>query len=246
MRGVLLAECLIRVGQLDDAEQLLAELDELESDQDEYGNHWITVAKGMLAFCRGNLTPAEEHLEQAVAEFGQQRSVSGQMEAMMYLGWIALDLGKERRARMLAERSLALARREADVLYEATNLWLLARLALRRGELAEARARLGACTDVARRRRESVSLALALFVWADLAFHEGEIERSARLFGAARQALAAIPHMMPPSIGRGYDEAIAQLRGAIGAERTEALIAAGTGMSPDEAVELAISGCGPR
>lgn len=241
VRGVLLAECYIRVGQLDEAEQILTELDKLESGRDEYGNHWITVAQGMLAFCRGDLAAAEHHLERAVAEFGRQRSGSGQMESMMYLGWVALDLGKERRARMLAERSLALARREADVLYEATNLWLLARLALRRGELAEARARLEACTDVARRRRESVSLALALFVWADLAAHEGKPERSAGLFGAARQALAAIPHIMPPSIGRGYDETIEKLCSAIGEDSVESLMAAGAEISPANAVEFALA-----
>jgi non-specific serine/threonine protein kinase len=219
----------------------LAELDRRESEHDEYGNHWITVTLGMLAFCRGDLPVAEQHLERAVREFGRQRSSSGQMESMMYLGWIALDLGKERRARMLAERSLAMARQETDVLYEATNLWLLARLALRRGELAEARAFLEASTDVARRRRESVSLALALFVWADLAAHEGEHERSARLFGAARQALAGIPHIMPPSIGRGYDETIAELRRSIGEKAVEALGAAGAELPLEEAVEYALS-----
>jgi hypothetical protein len=164
------------------------------------------------------------------------------MESMMYLGWIALDLGKERRARMLAERSLAMARQEADVLYEATNLWLLARLALRRGELAGARTSLEASTDVARRRRESVSLAFALFVWADLAAHEGERERSARLFGAARQALAGIPHIMPPSIGSGHDETIDELRRSMGEDVFETIRRLGTEMSLEEAVEYAFPG----
>ena len=238
--GVLLAECLIRIGRFDEAERLLDELDRWESAQDEYGNHAITVALGMLAYCRGDLHGAEKMLEIAVKAFGEQQSSAGQMESMMYLGWVSLDLGNERRSRMLAERSLALARREADILYEATNLWLLARVALRRDELAETRTALEACMEVARRRRESVILAFALLVWADLAAAQGELERAAHLFGAAGRALAAIPHIMPPSMGREYDETIDELQRSLGVDVFEALHRTGSGSSLEEAVDFAL------
>lgn len=87
-----------------------------------------------------------------------------------------------------------------------------------------------------------MSLALALFVWADLAAAEGRADRSARLFGAARQALAGIPHIMPPSIGRGHKKTIDELRRSMGEDVFETLRRLGTEMSLEEAVEFVLTG----
>jgi tetratricopeptide (TPR) repeat protein len=240
--GTLLAECLTRVGRLDEADALLDELDRGEAQQDEYGNHYIAVARGMVAFCRGSLEVAEAHLETAVKAFGIQGSAAGQMESMMYLGWVALDLGKVRRTRLLVENSLALARKYAGALYEATSLWLLARLALQQGDTDGARVTLEVCTDVAVRRREAVSVAFALFVWADLAYLRNHPPRAAQLFGAAERALHGLPHIMPPTIGRGYAEATADLRDKMGTARFEHLTGVGHEMTRDDAIAYATSG----
>jgi predicted ATPase/DNA-binding SARP family transcriptional activator len=239
--GVDLAECLTRVGRLDEADELLDELHRLvsQSRAEAHDDLFITITRGMVAFARGDLARAEPMLEEGVREFGRQASLNGQMESMLYLAWIALDLGKDRRARMLADRCLATARRQARSLHEATSLWILARLALHRGELAEARARLQECTDVARRRRESFVLAMALFVWADLTHAAGNPERSARLFGAAGGALAAIPHIMPPTIGIRYDRIMDELRQSLGEGILNSLLSEGERLTPDEAVTLA-------
>jgi predicted ATPase len=239
--GIDLAECFIRVGRLDEADEVLDELQRWvgQHEQEAHSGCYVTITRGMVAFCRADLARAEQMLEEGVREFGRRGSLSGQMESMLYLAWIALDLGKERRARLLAEQTLATARRRARMFHEATSLWVLARLALHRGELVEARARLEDCTNVARRRRESFILAMALFVWADLAHTEGDTERSARLFGAAERALAAIPHIMPPTIGARYERIVEELRHSLGDLRFEALLAEGTKLSLTEVLDLA-------
>lgn len=239
--GVDLAECLIRVGRFDEADRVLDELHHWvsQSEREEHSDHWVTITRGMVAFCRGDLLRAEQMLEEGVREFGREGSLSGQNESMLYLAWIALDLGKRRRARMLAEHTLAMGRRHARIFHEATSLWLLARLALEAGDLAEARARLEECTDVAVRRRESFILAMALFVWADLAHAEGDPDRSACLFGAAQRALADVPHIMPPTIGARYAQICGELGKSLGEARFGSLQAEGSRWSLDEAVAAA-------
>ncbi len=239
--GADLAECLTRVGRLDEADRVLDVLDRWvsKSQEERHSGHFVTITRGMVAFARGDLARAERMLEEGVREFGREGSLSGQMESMLYLAWIALDLGKQRRARMLAERTLATARRQTRAFHEATSLWVLARVALASGDLGEARARLEACTEVARKRREIVTLALTLFVWADLAHAEGDPERSARLFGAARRALSDIPHIMPPTIGVRYDRICADLCRSIGDAAFNSLAAEGSRWSLDQAVTAA-------
>jgi len=239
--GVNLAECLIRVGRLDEADRVLDDLHDWVSrfEKEKHSEHFITITRGMVWASRGDGAKAEQMLEEGIREFGREGALAGQTESMMYLAWIALDLGKERRARMLAERTLATARRHSRIFHEATSLWLLARLALHRGELAEARARLEECTGVARRRHERIALAFALFAWADLAHAEGDPGRSARLFGAAQRALAEIPHMMVPSTAARYEQIKRELRETLGDAVFEGLQAKGATLSVDQAVELA-------
>jgi len=239
--GVDLAECLIRVGRLDEADRVLDDLHRWvsQSEKEKHSEHFVTITRGMVFASRGDLAQAERMLEEGVREFGREGSLGGQTESMMYLAWVDLDLGKERRARMLAEHTLATARRHSRIFHEATSLWILARLALHRGELAEARARLEECTDVARQRRESIMLAMGLFVWADLAHAEGDLERSARLFGAAERALAAIPHIMVPSTGARYERIQQELRHSLGDTAFEGLRTQGAKLSVEEAVGLA-------
>jgi predicted ATPase/DNA-binding SARP family transcriptional activator len=238
-QGPLHAEILIRLGRLDEADRLIDDLDRRESALEEYSNHGIVTARAMAAFCRGDLAAAETEMERAVKGFGQQGSLVGQREAMMYLAWVTLDLGQERRTRLLLESSLALSRSYAGVMYEGTNLWLLARFALQRGEIAAAREHLAAATDVACRRRETVSLMFDLFVWADLAHAEGASLRSARLFGAAERAREDLHHIMPPTIGKRYESIQADLRRLLGDERYLVAVTEGAELTLNDAVTLA-------
>ncbi|MFV1962400.1 MAG: BTAD domain-containing putative transcriptional regulator, partial [Acidimicrobiia bacterium] len=193
---VLLTDCLIRIGRLADAEQLLEELDIWNQQQGRTHDYWLVENLGMIAYVRGELVEAERFLEEATRGFGSltrglgsPRSRSGQMEAMAFLAWITIDLGKERRARLLAEQALTMAREDSEVMVEANCLWLLARLALRRGDTLEARSLLSECIRVARRRDERIVLVLALHVCADLAYTEGDSDRALRLFAAADRHL---------------------------------------------------------
>ncbi|MEN8234661.1 MAG: tetratricopeptide repeat protein, partial [Actinomycetota bacterium] len=241
---VLLTECLIRVGRFDESEQMLTELtrwDEREGRTRDYG---LVENLGMTLYARGDLEEAERLVEEAVKGYGRRGSRSNQMEAMSYLAWITIDLGKVRRTRMLAERALAMAREDSEVMIEANSLWVLGRLALREGDTAGARELLAECLRVAGRRRERIVLALALHACADLANIEGDQERAVRLFGAADHHLRAISQIMPRSIGDDYDRALADLRLSLGDRVWEAARDAGREMSLDDAIGLALKPSG--
>ncbi|MEN8114252.1 MAG: tetratricopeptide repeat protein, partial [Actinomycetota bacterium] len=237
---VLLSECLIRVGRLDESEQMLTELarwDEREGRTRDYG---LVENLGMTLYTRGDLEEAERLVEEAVKGYGSRGSRSNQMEAMSYLAWITIDLGKDRRTRLLAERALAMAREDSEVMIEANSLWVLGRLALSEGNTAVARSLLSECTRIAGWRRERIVLVLALHACADLAHIEGEGERAVRLFGAADHHLRAMPHIMPPSIGDRYDRTLADLRRTLGDAVWETAWSEGSAMSLDDALDLAL------
>jgi len=241
---VLLTDCLIRVGRLVDAERLMEELDTWNQQEDRFRDYWLVENLGMIAYMRGELVDAERFLEEATKGFGTLRSRSGQMEAMSYLAWITFDLGKERRARLLAEQALTMAREDSEVMVEANCLWVLARLALRRGDTFEARSILGECVRVAHRRDERIVLVLALHGCADLAYAEGDADRAVRLFGAADRHLRAIPHVLPPSVEDGYDRALSDLRETLGGTALDAARIEGSSLTLDDALALALGPIG--
>ncbi|NHZ73796.1 MAG: hypothetical protein GWP16_04940, partial [Nitrospirae bacterium] len=95
---VLLTDCLIRIGRLTDAEQILEELEMWNQQQGRTCDYWLVENLGMIAYVRGELVQAERFLEEATGGFGRltrglgsPRSRSGQMEAMSYLAWITID-----------------------------------------------------------------------------------------------------------------------------------------------------------
>jgi predicted ATPase/DNA-binding SARP family transcriptional activator len=239
---LLLSECLIRVGRFDEAEQVLIELiswDERHGRARDYG---LFENLGMAFYARGDLEEAERLVEEAVKGFGSRGSRSSQMEAMSYLAWITIDLGKDRRTRLLAERALAMAREDSEVMVEANSLWVLARLALRDGDLAGSRSLLTECLRVARRRRERIVVALALFTCADLACIEGEARRAVGLLAAADRRLRALPHIVPASMAGDHRRSLAALRSELGDRAWEAAWAEGEALALDDAICLCTSG----
>ena len=235
-----LTECLIRAGRLDEAQELIEWLQTADEEHGRTRDYWLVENLGMLAYTRGQLEHAEHLLEEAVQGFGRLGSKTGQMEAMTYLAWITIDLGKDRRTELLAARALAMAREDSDVMIEANCLWLLGRLELRRGHLAKARSNLELCVRVARRRGERISLVLALYVWADLACSAGDAQLAVHLFAAADSHLRSIPHIMPPSIGARYETALADLRQAVGGATFAAAWEAGLALPLADALDMAI------
>ena len=115
---VLLTECLIRVGGLVDAERLLEELDIWNEQQGRSRDYRLVENPGMIAYARGELVDAERFIEEATRGFGSLRSRSGQMEATSYPAWITFDLRRERRARLLAEQTLTMAREDTEASVE--------------------------------------------------------------------------------------------------------------------------------
>jgi len=241
----LLGECLIRIGDFDEAERLMTELVRWDEESGRTRDYGLIENLGMNAYARGDLAEAERLVEEAVKGFGSLESRSAQLNAMAYLAWITIDLGKEQRTRLLAERALTMAREDGEVMIEANCLWILARLALGRRDTAGARSLLDQCVGVAANRRERIVLVLALHVYADLAYVEGDADRAVRLFAAADRHRRAIPHVMPSSVGDRYDRELADLRRTLGDDAFDAEWAEGTAMTLEDAVTLARRVDGP-
>jgi len=64
--------------------------------------------------------------------------------------------------------------------------------------------------------------------------------RSARIHGAADQALAALGHIIEPLEGRLRDLDCQRLRAAMGTEAFEAEYATGRTLTPEQIVDLAV------
>ncbi|MCJ7781956.1 MAG: hypothetical protein MUQ27_14145, partial [Acidimicrobiia bacterium] len=84
---VLLGECLIRVGKLAEAQQVLEEFDRWNEQQGRMRDYGLVENLGMTAYARGDLVEAERLVEEAVRGYGRLKSRSSQMEAMSYLAW---------------------------------------------------------------------------------------------------------------------------------------------------------------
>ncbi len=96
--------------------------------------------------------------------------------------------------------------------------------------------------DLARHVRLRAHTAYALMGLAMADSGGADLGRSARLHGAADQALAALGHTLEPLEGRLRDLDRERLRAAMGTEAFEAEYAAGQALTSDQVVDLALAG----
>ncbi len=120
----------------------------------------------------------------------------------------------------------------------------LGSLAVLEGRLDDARTLLNEALDLSLVAYTTRSVTLSLAAFALLAFAQGDLERAALIAGAAaglrrRAALAAWPLLR-----HGEAELLAQIRGALGADRFDEAFAAGTRLNSKEAVAAARNGPG--
>ncbi|HWG61230.1 MAG TPA: adenylate/guanylate cyclase domain-containing protein [Streptosporangiaceae bacterium] len=155
------------------------------------------------------------------------------------LGYAELSIGDLDTARRHLQESLDVARQLGDhygVVYETFNLGLAAYLS---GSMKAAEAYFAESLDLARRVRMKASTGYALLGLAMARSGDADLPRSARLHGAADEALAILDETVEPLEGGLRDIDCQRLRTAMGAEAFEAEYAAGRALTPQEVLSLA-------
>ncbi len=159
------------------------------------------------------------------------------------LGYAELSMGELDSARTHLAESLGIFRALNDrdgVVYETFNLGLAEYL---RGSPGVAEAYFAESLDLARRVQMKASIAYALIGLA-MAGSGADGGRSARLHGAADQALAVLGETVEPLEDGLRDLDRQRLRAAMGDEAFEAGYAAGRALAPGEALALALGNGG--
>ncbi len=157
------------------------------------------------------------------------------------LGNTELSTGDLDSARRHLLESLDIARALKDqfgVAYQTFNLGLAEYLS---GLLSAAEGHFAEALDLFRRMGMKVPVAYALIGLAMTGRGEADMGRSARLHGAADQALAALGHTIEPLEGRLRDLDFERLRSAMGAEAFEAEYAAGQALTSEQVIDLALA-----
>jgi len=122
------------------------------------------------------------------------------------------------------------------VVYETFNLGLAEYL---RGSRSAAEALFAESLDLATRARMKASTGYALIGLA-MAGSEAEMSRSARLHGAADEALSVLGETVEPLEGGLRDLDCQRLRSAMGTEAFDAAYTEGRSMSSEEVLVLAL------
>ncbi|HWE60449.1 MAG TPA: tetratricopeptide repeat protein, partial [Chloroflexota bacterium] len=167
--------------------------------------------------------------------------------ALCTLAQIAAWQGQGARARALAEESLTLNRKIGAQWGAAIATGTLALLAREQRHYAEAAQLYRECLrfhrSVSNKWRVAECLdALACLAVATATANEPDgLAHAARLFGAAEALRAAIGAHRPPVAQPAFEQAVAALHGALGAEARERSWAAGALLSWQEAVDLALA-----
>ncbi len=156
------------------------------------------------------------------------------------LGYVELLIGDLDSARGHLIESLGIFRAlndHHDVVYQTFNLGLAEYLA---GSSDAAQALFTESFDLAGRARMRAQTAYALVGLAMASSGAGEMGRSARLHGAADQALADLGETIVPLEGLLRDLDCQRLRAAMGTEAFEAEYAAGRTLTSEQIIDLAL------
>jgi predicted ATPase/class 3 adenylate cyclase len=156
------------------------------------------------------------------------------------LAYAELSMGDLDSARAHLLESLEIFRSLNDrdgVVYETFNLGLAEYLS---GSPAAAEEYFAESLDLARRVQMKASIGYALIGLAMARGSEAEMSRSARLHGAADQALAALGETIEPLEGRLRDVDCQRLGSAMGTEAFAAEYAAGRTLTSEEVLVLAL------
>ncbi|GII92730.1 hypothetical protein Ssi02_29610 [Sinosporangium siamense] len=197
--------------------------------------------RGTVALDKGRLREAQRCYEEALKLMEPLGVTHAVAHGHIGLAYVAHRRGDLARARRHFENALELL----DGL-DARQLIIrclsgLGRIALRKGDLAEARVRLTEALLLSRDAGLRLGIARRLEQYARLVAMEGDLLRSV-LLAAASTALRDSTGATSPGFGARLSELLDPARHELGDTLVERLWAAGSNMTPDQAVECALEG----
>jgi predicted ATPase len=208
---------------------------------DSFGTGASLMNVGVFWREEGDLPRARRFMEEAASMQRASGDVSATAHTLGQLGLLALAEGDLERAARLCEEGLALARGVGNEYTAAIILRAIAPVALQRGDYAEAARHFGHGLEISRRLGYEGAVASCLEGVAAVAAASGDHERAARLLGAAN-ALDERLHGTPEPPEPPDDVLFLEIaRSYVGDERALDAWAEGRSMSPDDAVEYALS-----
>ncbi len=235
------AYILLRRGEQDAALQLIEEgLGLARKLGEPHLTARLLAARAFAVDVKGDHTAAARDAAESLRLYRQagDRLQAGTMAGN--LGYAELSLGDLDGARNHLHESLDIARALSDqygVVYNTFNLGLAEYL---NGSLSAAEALFAESLDLAAHMRMTASTAYALIGLAMTSTSGAGTSRSARLHGAADQALAQLGETLEP-LERGLRDRDGQrLRSAMGDEAYDAEYNAGTSLTTDEVLALAL------
>ena len=188
-----------------------------------------------IAFRNKDAGEIENHARKALALAGED--TLARRGALHMLAWAAYTATDYDEAERRFRESLEYRRRVAGPLSVAVEMSNLGDLELERGDLARAAGLHAEALDIGHRAGSVYMLVNGLPSFAALALRAGRPDDAARIIGAADSIAAASG--LKPDPGSDLTSERAALEKQLGPERYIRLVAAGTALSADEAVDLA-------
>jgi predicted ATPase/DNA-binding SARP family transcriptional activator/DNA-binding CsgD family transcriptional regulator len=213
---------------------------------------------------RAGMATSLTNLGFAVAHSGDSRRVAAMREEaealrreplekhtlahlLHFLAMAALDAGDLEQALALPAQSLRLHRELEDIRGTAMSLTALGMITLEADETERAEGFFVEGLKLLRRMGEKMGIAYCLLGLAGVAGEQARPERAARLWGAAEALRENIGMDLSPfdRTHSRYEERLASARSVMDEESWEAAWAEGRAMSPEAAIEHALSGEDP-
>jgi predicted ATPase len=156
--------------------------------------------------------------------------------ALITIGLVETTAGRHDDALRHLREARDLAERFDSAWLAAWSRVQLGTLAVAQGRLDDARVLLDEALELSLAAHSTRSVTLCLAAYAQLAFVAGDAERAALLAGAAEGLRRRAGLRAWPTLRRGEDELVAQVRQALGIDRFDQVFAAGARLNQQQAV----------
>jgi predicted ATPase/DNA-binding SARP family transcriptional activator len=208
---------------------------------DRQGTAFLVRDSGMAAARKGDFTAASAFYEESAAlfrELGDRRALAN---VISNLGDLALRQGDAVSAKVFCSESLALQREIGTTFDIVISLQNLAFAALHEGDVEDARARLEESLLLAHDLDATACIGYALEGLGAVAAADADWGRAARLLGRAEAIRVSTAAELEPGEQIVHELTLAALREAWSEEDVAAAMAAGSSLSDDAAVTLALA-----
>ena len=194
-----------------------------------------------LGFYGAEYDPGRALLQESLAIRRELGDRQGAAWSLHILGVLAQRQGDDAGAQRIFEEGLAAREALGDGLGAAYSLGRLSQLALRRGDHARAASDAARGLALARQYTDRWVVAYLLEDRADAALGQGQAALAVRLNAAAARLREDMRTDIPPPERAQRERAVARARAALGPEAAGAAWAEGQALSPEEAVDVALS-----